>query len=267
MNMFDRLAKAAGVTPTTAPAAPQQPAPTTAAPNGNTQPQQQVTAFQHSTVASPEQPVNTEKSPLDQYKDLFQTKPTEPDPNNPAGVTKQQADNGYVYVDPKVLQEKINEMNFLPAGEQHKELLTAAQSGDASAVMKLMNATMQNGYMQQTQLVQQLLNKVAKQVEDNIYGELPTRVRDVTANQNLRSKNPAYNHPGLEPLLSALQSQFSKKFPNATAEELQDMTVSYLKDSSSFFAEPKEEGGQTQQQQAQQTDWGKLINGGSPFNL
>lgn len=213
----------AASTPTTQPQTPTTPG----------QPAQQVT--QPATPGN-NQPAAPE-SPLDQYTKLWDNTDT-PTPPNASQLFN---------IDQGKLVEAVKQMNFTP--QISADTLQAIQQGGDAAVQAFaasLNQTAQATYAQSvlaaTKIVEQALDKAQKSYDQRI----PQIVKQFQVSDNLRTENPALSNPAVQPLITAMEQQFTQKFPNASASEITTMAKNYIATVADVFKP------QQQQQQEKQ---------------
>lgn len=57
---------------------------------------------------------------------------------------------------------------------------------------------------------------------------LPGAIKRQLTEQHIYQSNPKLKDPALQPLIGALQSQFTSKYPNSSPQEIHDMVSEYL---------------------------------------
>lgn len=245
----------------TAPAQPQQ-QPAQQQQQQQVQQQQQPASPQPGNIPQPTGPVTQQApgtdpngvvpaQPLDQFKDLW------------APMENQQVPNASLFanLDPAKLMEAAKATDFTKLiSPDH--LAAIQQGGDAAtaAFVAAMNSVGQGVYAQSalatTRIVQQALDKQREQITQ----EIPGIVKRHTVSDNLRTSNPVLNNPAIQPLVGALETQFTMKYPNATGAEITKMAEEYLAGLGTVF-NPQ----QQQQQQAAsapkpgETDWSTFL--------
>lgn len=195
-------------------------------------------------------PAAAPASPLDGFKDLWQT-PTNPDP----------AENQPIFanVDPQKLMESARKVDFAKAITP--ENLQKIQAGGQDAVAAFadsMNTVAQTVFAQSalatTKIVEQALIKQQEQFD----ARLPTMVKKFSANENLLANNPILSNPAVQPLVGALQEQLVRKNPNASAAEIQQQVSDYFAALGNTFApKPPQATGQNKAKDSE--DWEKFL--------
>lgn len=158
---------------------------------------------------------NPNQSPLDEFSKLWETDPNQGN-NAPAGIFN---------MDPKAVSASIAKMNF--AGGISPEVVQKAMSGDASAFSQAMNTVAQTVFGQMMQLTTNMVEHGVRKGSSELEGKLPDMFREWGAGEEL-SSNPLFNHPSTKPLISALKSQISSKYPHLSSREVAKTAEKYL---------------------------------------
>ena len=213
----------APTTPTTP--APAQQAPTLAAP-GNI-PDQQVPAAVESQGTAPNGTVpnapvttNTASSPLDAYKDLWQTKPTDKSNLNPAPTG----------LDPKQLEAAMAKADFSSAMNPDIMAAIAAGGEDASAAfMTAMSNVARQSMTQSTLINEKLTAQAVQQAIAAMEARIPNLVKDHSSASHVQDSNPMYSNPALKPVIDATRTQLLNQYPNDTPAQTTAKLNDYLK--------------------------------------
>lgn len=166
-------------------------------------------------AAAPKEP----DSPLDAYKELWDTAPT--DPNKPSATP--------AALDPAKLQELVGKADF--TNTVTPELMTAIEAGGegaTAAMMQVMNLVAQQSMVQSTLAGNKLLETKIKSVEDNQAAIVAEAIRKQMLNNNLVEANPVFSNPAVKPVIEAVQAQLAEKNPNATPAELTVMAQNFV---------------------------------------
>ena len=233
---------------------PQQPAPAAPAPAA---PKNDIAAFdKRGLPANPNQPQEgVSKSPLDDYNTLFTL--TEDD-------KKRLADQGITdkvfSVDDAKLQESVKGMSFTNPEVLNAHMQKALQ-GDQNSLMELLNSVAREVYARNAKLSATLSERAATTTADSLRGQLPQHMRDFAAEEGLQNLNPAYNHPAAKPMVTALKSQFSQKYPNATSGEITKMVSTYLDNFSKATKMPDPASQDSRTQNQTDVNWNNFFAG------
>lgn len=220
----------------TAPQQAPQPAPQPQQPNLNPQ-GQQVPANSISLAANPNVPsgvgapaTSTGAPPatsgLDAYKELWQPSKV------PEGTTPQASI--VPQLDAARLRESIKDANFI--GSIDPNLMQSAMKGDVAAFGAVLNSAIKLGFEQSV-----VASRSLTETSLNNYGErqrtdIPQQVKSHMVRESL-ADSPVYQHEATRPLMAALESQLSLKYPTATAAEIATHARTYL-DNFIQFARP-----------------------------
>ena len=185
-------------------------------------------------------------SPLDQFSGMWDI-----DPNAPAAP-----EGLFSKVTQQSLQEAAKRNDFSKAVSP--ELLAAIAAGGDGAIaatLQAMNAMTQKSFgdsaFTTTKIVEQALAKQRTEFE----ASLPALIKSQNVSENLRNSNPIFSHPASAPVLDMFKAQALKKYPNASASEIQTMANSYL-ESFASAATPKKAVPVSQQKM----DWSTFLD-------
>lgn len=192
-----------------------------------------------------------EQSPLDQFKDLWQ--PVQTDPN-------QVAAGGILgNVDPTKVMDIAGKTDFSKVISQDTLSKINAGGPEAmTAMMEAMNRMAQVAYGQSAIAASKMVEQAAAKMQDRFKADLPGEFKRLNVSENLRNDNPIFSNPAISPLVSAMETQFAQKFPNASSAELTKMAKDYIAGIGSAFNPAQ----QTQQTQATSKgdDWSKFFS-------
>lgn len=216
-------------------------------PPGNIPPNQN--PQQVSDPSNPNVPAQTtteqNKTGLDAFNDIW--KPAE----SPAGA----APTDFLNVDPKQLMEAASKVDFSKVINPASLQAISAGGEDAmKAFAAAMNQVAQATYAQSTMATAKIVQQAVAKTKESIMSDLPQHIKLQNVDNNLRTENPALNHPAAAPILGALQQQLTVKYPNATSAELTKMAQDYLSNFAQM-AMPASKQNQTQTQASNEPDW------------
>lgn len=144
-------------------------------------------------------------------------------------------------VDPKKLMEAASKTDFSKAIP--KDALSKIQAGGDGAMEAFagaLNQVAQTVFANSALTSAKLLDQALKKQEQIFAAKIPTLVKQHSVSDTLRSENPAFNNPAVQPLIQALEMKLATKHPNATAAELTGMAKDYLTKIGSVFNPAKE---------------------------
>lgn len=217
---------------------------------GNIPPAGGATAPNNPTVPAGQETTETAPAaPLAEFADLWQ-------PPKDQGT---QTESMFATVDPKKLMEAAQKTDFSKAVSP--QVLAAIKAGGEEGIaasMQAMNTMAQTVYansaMATTKIVEQAL---AKQME-SFKASLPQIIKQHSLSDNLRSENPAFSNPAVQPFIQAMEAQLAVKHPGATATELTNMAKQYIEGIGSLFSPaPAKTAAETAK--AGETDWSKFF--------
>lgn len=210
MSIFDKLFGAA--TPAPAPTTPAAtPAP------GNFNPDATQAAAGNPTVPAGSPPAPA-ASPMDQFNELWQPPTIDPATNQPL-----------INIDPKALADAARKTDF--AKIIQPELMGRVQAGGedgAAAMMQMLNQVAQGVYAQSAFANSKMVEQAVAKAREQFNADIPAHVKKLQVSDTLRQENPVFNHPASSPILGAVESQLTVKYPNASASEITTMAKQYL---------------------------------------
>lgn len=188
---------------------------TPATPNGGTVPG---VAGVPAVPAVPDAPA----SPLDQFTDLWNTAPL-------TDAQKAAASNNVLAIDPQRIIAAAGKVDFAKVIKPEQlEAITKGGPEAAAAFVSAMNAVSQATYANSAIATTKIVEAALKQNQDKFDAALPGMLKKHNLSDSLRQENPALNHPAAAPILQALESQITIKYPNATSAEIKTMANSFL---------------------------------------
>ena len=203
------------------------------------------------TPPSAETKPTTPATPLDPFKDVWQTT------NTPEGTESQ---GMFANLDPQKLMESARKVNF--SGALTAENMQKIQAGGPEAIQALtesLNSVAQTVYAQSalatTKIVEQALGKQKEQFD----ASLPNMVKRFSTNESILSNNPLLQNPAIQPLVGALQEQLIRKNPNATGAEIQQQVTDYFAALGNTFAPKPAAPSASQKKAAEAEDWDKFF--------
>lgn len=163
-------------------------------------------------------------------------------------------------VDPKQLMAAAQKIDFSSAiNPQQLQAISAGGPDAVKAFAQAMNAVSQTVYAQNAMTTTKIVEQATKQAREAMIRELPQHIKLQAVSDNLRTENPALNHPAAAPILGALQQQLTVKYPNASASEISGMAKQYLEGFAGTFAKQPDQTSQSQTKPGE-TDWTSYLN-------
>lgn len=208
------VAKLFSSAPPAAPAAPVPAQPgnippeagTPVAPVGNAEPNGVVPA------------VETSKSPLDPYKEMWEPIKTEATP-----------DGLPVALDPAKLQEVIGKADFSKVlNPENLAAITAGGEGAVAALVETLNATSRQVLTQATLASNQMIQQAVTGYSEAQAANLPNLMKAQGLSDSLSAANPLFTNPAVVPIIDAVKSQLAAKNPNASVAELTTMAQEFV---------------------------------------
>jgi len=187
-------------------------------------------------------------SPLDSFKDVWQT------PNTPPADPTIFGD-----LDPKKLMESARQVDFSKVITP--EQLTAIGQGGESAVKAFgaaLNSVAQTVYGQSAMATTQIVEQALKKSNQSYETKMQEMVKKFSVNEGLQASNPLLTNPAVAPLVGALTEQLTRKNPNASSADIQAQVNDYFKHLGTAFAPqaPQQPGTKTKAEE----DWDKFFS-------
>lgn len=177
------------------------------------------------------------KSPNAEFADLWKMEPTQTN----------QAPN--FRIDPKQLSQVTGNMDFAKSVSRD-DLAKIVQGGEeaVAALVNVMNAVGREVFTTNAQFSSHMTEAGYNTAQQAINQGLPNLVKKQFTQNELFQANPKLRDPALQPLVMAIQSQITQKYPNASAGEVNSMVDKYFSD---VVAKSFSKGDQGQQSQGQ----------------
>lgn len=164
--------------------------------------------------------VVTEKSPLDPYATLWDT---DPNIKKPGEYVPQQLDAGK-------LQEVVSKVDMTKViTPAQMAAINAGGEGATAALMASLNAVAQQTLLQSTVVANKMIESAVAQAITATTAKIPALMKELNLSNSLIEKNPIFSNPAVKPVIEAVKSQLSTKFPNATTQELTSMAQDFVK--------------------------------------
>ena len=249
MDIFRTTPAAPAATP--APAAPATPAPGNGqpVPPGNIPNPADVTAQnqqqqQDATAMQQQQP----ETPLAQFEKLWETVPnptpgTETPPATPALTAE-------------VIGNALKNANFTAAiPAEHFAAISAGGDEAAVALQQIVQSVASTAITQSLLIGNKLQEKAISEALAKQAAEIPGLLRSQSTSDHLKNTNPVFNNPAIKPVVEATKQQLLQRFPNATPQEITQMTQDYIIAMGQAFAPAA-----TTDESGQAVDWNQYIN-------
>lgn len=194
-------------------------------------------------------PTTESTTPLDQFKDIWQTPTTDPSQANPSM---------FAGLDPAKLMEAARKVDFskaIPPDTMQK--IQAGGPEAAAAFAQAMNAVSQTVFAQNAQASIKIIEQAMSKQQEQFTAQLPNLVKRHSAHESILANNPLMSNPAVQPLVGALQEQLIRKNPNASSAEIQQQVNDYFAKLGEAFG-PKPASTQTNQT-SNEEDWGKFF--------
>lgn len=168
-------------------------------------------------AANPNPQTEQTQSPNDKFKELWSnpTQHTEAAPN--------------FKLDPAQLGKVTGSMDFMK-NVSRDDLAKIAQGGDAAieAFGSVLNTMGREVFGAAAQFSSHMTESGYQSASKVIDSGLPSAIKKQLTEQHLYQANPKLKDPALQPLIGALQTQFSAKHPNASPQEIESLVSEYM---------------------------------------
>lgn len=130
-------------------------------------------------------------------------------------------------IDPKIMDQVTTSQNFMQGIDP--ALMQKATSGDINSLMEVMHHVGRNAYRSSIEHGGMLTDKFVGAREQ--YGQkgLGSKVREELTTHAL-SNTPNFQHPVVKRQLTEIAQRFSKQHPDASPQEIAEMSKKYLND-------------------------------------
>ena len=195
-----------------------------------------------------------EVSPLDAYKNLWDTAPNDAvasatDPT--AGIT----------IDPAKIAETVKGIDFAGAIDPNtQELLAQGGEGAQNAFVAALNSVSQQVFSQAMIASATLTKEAIANAAPTFDQRAETLMKHTQIAQHNVDANANLAHPSVAPMVKAIETQMAAKHPTASAKEVSDLAQAYLTEFSSHIkGAPTTSPDAATSLQAGETDWVKAL--------
>lgn len=236
------------------PGAAPQPAPTTAQQTQPTQGGQQQQAPTPSLTADP---VTADPAavadPMDKFKDLW-TPPAKvegaPAEFNPSAIFD---------MNPESIAKAVGQINFAEGiTAEQLQAITAGGDDAIKTFAQILNQSSAKAMQLSTQAAGKMIEKAMTDASGAMDKKINSGVKLNQVNSQLQELNPALSSPAAAPMVQALTSQLTQKFPMSSAAEISGMVKEYMTNFAEIAAGKKEPVADPAT--AGKTDWDAYMN-------
>lgn len=164
---------------------------------------------------TPENP--NPESPVANFAELWKMEPTQ----------QNQAPN--FRIDPQQLSKVTSSMNFAKSVSRD-DLAKVAQGGEEAvgAMVNILNQVGRDIFGMGAQFSSHMTEQGYNTAQTALNTGIPNLVKKQVIQNELFQANPKLKEPALQPLVMAIQSQITQKYPNATPQEINGMVDQYF---------------------------------------
>lgn len=200
------------------------------------------------TVSDP----NAAPTPFADFADLWKDAPI--DPNAPPKDSSM-----FGNIDPAKLLEAAKKINFAEAATADQQTaIMAGGEGAVKAMMEVMNSVAQRSYAQSAYASTRMVETAMAKAREQFTAELPQLIKKTNVSNSLREENPIFSNPAVAPIMDALESRLTIKYPTASASEITGMAKAYVEQMGTSFA-PKAPEPKLSKGARADEDWGKFL--------
>jgi len=231
--------------PTSAPAAP---APT---PTSQLSQNPGTVAPQNGSVPATPPNEGSSGTPNVDFSKLWDTPANAGDANKPL----------FANIDPAKIQEAAGKIDF--AKVVSAETLAKIQAGGpeaSAAFIDALNRTAQTVYGQSAVATTQIVDRAVQEAVARMEQNLPNHIKKQTASDALKSQNKLLANPAIAPIIGAVQGQLMGQFPNASPEEINQMTMQYVQQFADTMAPKKAASSGNKNPKDDAFDWDAFAN-------
>lgn len=165
--------------------------------------------------------VEESKTPLDEFADIWKNDPIDPNKAKPTSV--------FGAVDPKKFAEAAGKIDFSKVVSP-EQLASIAKGGEDAqkAFATALNSVAQTVYAQSAFASTKMIDAALARAKDGFMADLPQHIKKQQVGESLRNENDIFSNPAVSPIIGALESQLTIKYPNASAREITDMAKRYV---------------------------------------
>jgi hypothetical protein len=157
-------------------------------------------------------------SPFEPYKDLWAADEVKDGDKNKS--------KSYLNIDSAKLREGVSKVDFKKVIDP--AMAAKAMAGDVNSFMEVLNTVAQAAMANALQGSASFVERGLTTSEGRIFERLPSELKRHSLSDASFTENPALNHPGVRPMLQAVQAQFTAKYPDASTQEIAKMSKDYL---------------------------------------
>lgn len=188
----------------------------------------------------------SDENPLDVYTKLYDNA-NKAAPNEPPSFN----------LDPKVVADVASKMDFTKGIDP--ELVQRANTGDAGAMMQLIQEVGRNSYRASLEHATKLTDTHLGQRADYDTKKVQSGIKSQLTSDAL-SSSPNYNHPVIKAELNRIANQFanSQEYADATPSQIANAAKQYMNDIHAALNPSAKT--QEQQQEEDGMDWSKYLS-------
>lgn len=192
-----------------------------------------------------------EVSGLDAFKDLWNN-----DAGDKEGGEEKEFDpSSSLNIDPAAIQKAVAEIDFSQVMDKDT-VAKIAEGGDGAqaAFATSMNSLAQHVFSQSMIANATLVKQALSQSTGAFDSRAQQLMRQDKISSTVKDSNPAFKHPSAAPIVEAMQSQLSKKYPTASPQEISEKATQWFGEFASEIQAPERKKKESQKK-ADEPDW------------
>ena len=192
-----------------------------------------------------------EVSGLDAFKDLWNN-----DAGDKEGGKEKEFDpSSSLNIDPAAIQKAVAEIDFSQVMDKDT-VAKIAEGGDGAqaAFATSMNSLAQHVFSQSMIANATLVKQALSQSTGAFDSRAQQLMRQDKISSTVKDSNPAFKHPSAAPIVEAMQSQLSKKYPTASPQEISEKATQWFGEFASEIQAPERKKKESQKK-ADEPDW------------
>ena len=137
------------------------------------------------------------------------------------------------------------------------QAITEGGEGAQQALITALNAAVSQGVTQAIMVGNKLTETAVNQAIQASESKIPQLLRNQATSDHMKNSNPIFKNPAVQPVIEATKAQLLQKFPNATAQEITEMTQNFIVAMGNEFG-PKQQVNDNSE--TGEVDWDKYIS-------
>ena len=200
-----------------------------------------------------EEPTGVEVSPLESFKDIWQS--------DTAETEQDDADLSSLFsIDPEKINSTVSNIDFTKSLDpQVLESIAAGGEDAQKAFVASLNSVARDVFSQSMLANGMLVKQALTKAQDKIDARTSRNYNRLKASEAITSSNPLFKDPAVAPMVSAIQEQLHKKYPEADSESIKQQAEDYLLKFADVIRGPSDRARQ-EESTAKETDFSNFLD-------